>query len=260
MNLAPWILGVCLWLVLAGSICLYRRNNGIVDIFWGLGFVVLAVISFLSNPVHSLESWVVTSLVLLWGLRLSIYLYFRNWSKPEDFRYAGWRMDWGKHWVLQSIVKVYLLQALIMQVIAIPIFVSNVLNPLQPGAGTVLESSVVLLGAFIAVTGVLVEAVADRQKSNFKSDVKNSGKICQVGLWSISRHPNYLGEILVWVGIGLVPLGLSSGYLALLSPVFITLLLYFVSGVPLLEKRLEGRPDFEAYKKNTGAIFPRIFR
>ncbi len=258
MNLAPWLNGILGWLLLSGGVCLYRRNNGLVDIFWGIGFVVLAVCSFLSQAAHSLASCAVTGLVLIWGLRLSIYLFNRNWNKPEDFRYAAWRKDWGGYWIVSSIFKVYLLQAVLMQVIAIPIFVTNVINSsessVESGGGLF-----VVLGALIALLGISIEAIADRQKSNFKSNPEYGQKLCRVGLWSISRHPNYLGEIVTWIGIGIVPLQMHLGALGLISPLFITLLLYFVSGVPLLEKRLEGRPDFEEYKKTTGAIFPRLF-
>ena len=261
MNVTSWIVGTLVWLILAGGVCLGKKNNGLIDIFWGVGFVILASISFWFNQVRPFESFAVSGLVLLWGLRLSFYLFSRNWGKPEDFRYAAWRNEWGSSWVFFSIFKVYLLQALIMQLIAIPIFVVNVVPQMEFAS----ESRVrflpwILIGMVIAIGGIVLETVADLQKSKFKGDLKNQNKICQVGLWGISRHPNYLGEILTWTGIGIIPLGLHSGLFALIAPVFITLLLYFVSGVPLLEKRLEGRPDFEAYKNSTGAIFPKWTR
>ena len=261
MNLIPWISGTFLWILITGIVCLFKKNNGLVDIFWGLGFILLASVSFLFQSHHSTESIVVSALVLVWGIRLSIYLYSRNWNRPEDFRYASWRTDWGKHWVLFSILKVYLLQAVVMQVIAIPIFVTNVMALNGPtSVSGVLESVFIVMGATIAFMGICIEAIADRQKSDFKSDAKNNQKICKVGLWKISRHPNYLGEILTWTGLGIVPVGLPCGWISLIAPVAIILLLYFVSGVPLLEKRLEGRLDFEEYKKNTGAIFPKLFK
>ncbi len=258
MNLNPWLLGTAVWFVISGSICLYRRNNGLVDIFWGLGFVILAAFTYSSRTIHSMESLVVTGLILIWGLRLSIYLFSRNWNKPEDFRYANWRKGWGTHWVLSSILKVYVLQGVIMQAIAIPIFVTNVMNQAALGDLAKRPSYFVVMGGLISLVGIVIEAMSDRQKSIFKSDSLNEQKLCRVGLWKISRHPNYLGEIINWIGIGIVPLGLEWGWIALISPLLITLLLYFVSGVPLLEKRLEGRPDFEDYKRTTGAIFPKL--
>ena len=259
----PWLMGTFIWLILAGSICIFKKNNGLVDIFWGLGFVVLASVTFLFKEGHSLESFVVTGLILLWGLRLSIYLFSRNWTKPEDFRYANWRKDWGRHWIIYSILKVYLLQGVLMQAIAIPIFVTNVMSPPESRLLTSLHLNslfFIFLGAVISIGGIVVEGLSDHQKAIFKNTPGNEKKLCTVGLWKISRHPNYLGESLTWIGIGMVPLGLDWGWLSLFSPILITFLLYFVSGVPLLEKRLEGRPDFEMYKKNTGAIFPKLSR
>ena len=144
---------------------------------------------------------------------------------------------------------------MIMQVIAIPIFVGSVMIQTESNTKSISTSIFIIAGALIALAGTTTEAIADRQESNFKKDLKTNQKICRVGLWEISRHPNYLGEILTWIGIRIVPLGLHYGALALIAPIFITFLLYFVSGVPLLEKRLEGRPNFEEYKKTTDAIF-----
>ena len=95
-----WIIGFIVWLLVAGAVCLIKRNNGLVDIFWGLGFVTLTGVTFFAQSEHSIFSTVMTGLVFLWGLRLSIYLGMRNWNKPEDFRYANWRKNWGRHWIL----------------------------------------------------------------------------------------------------------------------------------------------------------------
>jgi len=260
MNLIPWLIGTIVWFLLSSTVCLYRKNNGLIDIFWGLGFVILSLVSYFTHPIHSVESIVVTGLVLLWGMRLSIYLFIRNWNKPEDFRYAAWRKGWGRHWVRSSIFKVYLLQGVILQLIAIPIFLTNVID--RPYLNVIPHGSsyFIIVGAVIALAGITIEALGDYQKSIFKKDSMNKDKLCMVGLWKISRHPNYLGEIINWIGIGIIPLGLVSGSYSLISPLLITLLLYFVSGVPLLEKRLEGRVDFESYKLTTGAIFPKIIK
>lgn len=220
---------------------------------------MLALGSFMSQAFHSWESVAVTIVVTIWGVRLSVYLFLRNWHRPEDFRYAAWRKNWGKRWVLFSILKVYLLQGAVMQFIAIPIFISNVcqLSPLSSFTMTK-RVVVILLGALMALLGIFIESWSDYQKYIFKLQAGHEHKFCNTGLWSISRHPNYLGEILHWVGVSFIPLGLEWGWVGLMSPLLITFLLYFVSGVPLLEQRFLGRADFLEYQKNTGAIFPTL--
>ncbi len=257
MNNIFWVmLG---WYVLTAAVCLGRKNNGLVDIFWGLGFLGVSGASLLSADHPPLELQCMTGLIWIWGLRLSFYLYRRNWNKPEDFRYANFRKGWGKNWILSSLIKVYLLQAILMQVICIPVYVIACWGN-HPNTSTDARTASVacITGTLVSLLGIFIEALADWQKSKFKQDARNDGKICQVGLWSISRHPNYLGEIFMWLGVGLIPLQSPWGGIALISPIFLTFLLYKVSGVPLLEERLRGRADFEAYCKKTGAIFPRV--
>jgi len=116
------------------------------------------------------------------------------------------------------------------------------------------------MGAFVFLFGFLFETVADFQLKRFVKDPANRGRLMTSGLWAWSRHPNYFGEAVLWWGLFLVSVDSSNGWLALLSPVTITVLVRWVSGVPLLEKKWAGRPDFEEYKKRVPVFLPFIPR
>ncbi len=113
-----------------------------------------------------------------------------------------------------------------------------------------------VLGLVVWCFGFLFEAVGDWQLKDFLNDHANKGKIMDRGLWAYSRHPNYFGEVIQWWGIFLFAVSVSLGYLTIISPLLIMCLILFVSGVPMLEKKYDGRPDFEAYKKRTSKFFP----
>ena len=121
-----------------------------------------------------------------------------------------------------------------------------------------------LVGFLVWAVGFAIEVVADSQKSRFSANPDNKGKFIQTGLWSRSRHPNYFGEIMLWIGVAIIALPVLRGWqwVALISPVFVTLLLTRVSGVPLLEKKADkkwgGQADYESYKKRTPELIPRL--
>jgi steroid 5-alpha reductase family enzyme len=144
-----------------------------------------------------------------------------------------------------------MLQGLFMLIIAAPVYFVNT-------APAVRISLSDYLGFAIFIAGFIFEAVGDYQLKLFKKDPANKGKLMTMGLWSITRHPNYFGESLIWWGIALFALHYPGGWITLISPVVITLLLRFVSGVPMLEQKYKGRPDWEAYKMKTAAFVPFI--
>jgi len=122
-----------------------------------------------------------------------------------------------------------------------------------------------IIGLIIWIFGFSMEALADMQKNRFNANPANKGKFIQTGLWSRSRHPNYFGEIVIWIGVAVIALPVLQGWqwVALISPLFVTLLLTRVSGVPLLEKKSDakwgGQPDYEAYKQCTPVLIPRLW-
>ena len=226
-----------------------RRNNGLVDVAWGTSFVLSALLSFFVGGTGEAVPIVLTVLVTVWGLRLTYYLGRRNIGKPEDFRYAQMRQNWNPStFYLRMYVQIYLFQFLLHLLIVLPVVVTNL-----KGAGT--WNAWATAGLAVWVFGFLFESVGDAQLRRFKADPANRGKLMTRGLWSTTRHPNYFGESVQWWGVFLLAAG--SGRIWLVeSPLVITLLLLFVSGVPMLEKKYAGRPDWEAYKARTPVFFP----
>ena len=225
------------------------KNNGVVDIAWGLGFIVVTAALFNREPVLYPAKALVTALVLVWGLRLSFHIFSRNRGKPEDFRYAKMRKDWGRAVAVKSFFFIFMLQGLLMLIVSLPITVvfSSPARPL---------GALEVVGALVFAAGFVFEAVGDRQLAAHIRNPANKGRLMTRGLWSTTRHPNYFGEAALWWGIGLIAFPSAAGGVALLGPLMITLLLVFVSGVPLLERKYAGRPDWEAYKARTSMFVP----
>lgn len=238
------------WYVLS----LIRKRMDIVDIAWGLGFVVATVTAFFRIRSHGTLAWLALLLVSIWGLRLAIHIGTRNRGKAEDFRYAQWRKDWGKYFLLRSYLQVFLFQGLLLIVVALPaLFTAGLLHTMEVSAWT-------LAGLLTWAFGFYFEAVGDWQLRKFISNPQNKGKIMNQGLWQYTRHPNYFGEVTQWWGIWLIlcSTSVAGNYklLGLLGPVTITLLILFVSGVPLLEKKYADNKDFQKYAKRTNKFFP----
>ena len=223
------------------------KNNGVVDVGWGLGYVVTAwALLFLRFPPSAVRL-TVSLMVTLWGLRLFYHILMRNRGKPEDFRYAAFRRAWGRWVVLRAFFQVYMLQGLLMFVIGLPFILEE---------GAPVHSALVGLGILVFAAGFLFEAVGDWQLREFRRAPENQGKVMDRGLWRYTRHPNYFGEALLWWGVFLTALGGGVSPVAVLSPITITLLLRFVSGVPLLEKAMKDRPGYGEYAEKTGVFFP----
>jgi steroid 5-alpha reductase family enzyme len=227
------------------------KDNSIVDIGWGLGFIVTSLVILFHFPDKTPTMLIMCSMIFLWGGRLSLYIYRRNHGKPEDFRYANWRKQWGRRQPLIAFFRVFMLQGAFMWVIATPVYIIfSVSGDFKPVSG--------ITAIAVFLTGLVFESVADSQMNSFRKDHSNKGKIITSGLWSISRHPNYFGEALTWWGIGLFTFSASGNWVSFLSPLVITLLLRFVSGVPLLEAKYRNREDFREYAKKTSVFIPYI--
>ncbi|MBN1624751.1 MAG: DUF1295 domain-containing protein [Clostridia bacterium] len=227
-----------------------KKNNSIVDIGWGLGFVVAAVYSFITSALFDLTSVIVSVFVSVWGLRLFYHIIKRNWKKPEDYRYVNMRKNWeGRNPALKAFFRVFMLQMVLMYVISLPVIVSNVFEK---------KNSIlwIIPGIIIWLIGFAFEVAGDLQLKVFKKNQNNKGKIMKEGLWKYTRHPNYFGESAMWTGIYIMSISKGLAYITFISPVLITLLLLFVSGVPLLEKRYDGNPEYDIYKKQTSKFFP----
>ncbi len=235
-----------LWFVVA----LVLRRNDIADVAWGLGFIAIAWWLLLRSDPQPPRLWIATVLVTVWGLRLAWHIWSRRRGKPEDYRYAAWREQWGRWFVPRTYLQVFVLQGLFMLLIAMPLVVLAAEDP--PSRPTMLGA----LAVAVWLVGFGFEAVGDAQLSAFVRQPENRGHVMDRGLWKYSRHPNYFGDSLQWWGIWLLALGVPGWILAAIGPLTITLLLRYVSGVPMLERKRAGQPEWEAYKARTSAFVP----
>lgn len=225
------------------------KDNSIADIFWGIGFLQVASHAIVLSGTRMASQVLFTILIALWSLRLASHILSKKWiKKGEDPRYARWRKQW-KHVYLRSFFQVYLLQAILLFIIAIPILLINTAPP-PVGVMTV-------VGLCIALFGLIYETIGDMQLRSFIKS-KTKGQIMTKGLWKYSRHPNYFGESVFWLGASIVALQVSP--LAIISWALITFLLRYVSGVPLAEERYADNQAFQAYKQKTPPMIPHFFK
>ena len=208
--------------------------------------VLTLFISRYSNAI----SIITTLLVLIWGIRLSTYLFLRFRKTKEDLRYVEIKKNWKKNKLLKEYVGIFLLQGFLMYLVS---FVVSVINIFGPGN----NNPFYYLGLLVWIIGFVFESVADAQLRNFiKTKKSKDKKIMDEGLWKYSRHPNYFGEVTMWWGIFLISVGTNYWPVTIISPVTITYLILKVSGVPLLEKKYQDDPDFRKYAKKTSIFFP----
>lgn len=225
------------------------ERNDIADVAWGLGFILAAAVSLVAGGHCAPRGFLASLLVLVWGVRLALHIHARNRGKGEDPRYRQWREEWGRWFVLRSFLQVFMLQGVLLVLVAVPVIFINASPPTPFGWQDG-------LGLLIWLTGFTFEAVGDWQLLRFISNPANRGKLMTSGLWRYTRHPNYFGEVTLWWGIWLMALSIPGGAWTVIGPLAITLLILKVSGIPMLEKHYEGRSDFEEYKRRTSPFFP----
>lgn len=237
---------MCFWYLIS----IIVKRNDVADIGWGLGFILLAWLSFsLENmPSHAIMTNI---LITIWGLRLSLHIGTRLIKQQEDFRYATWRKEW-KHFHLRSFLQVFMLQGSLLFIVAVPIIRLNISEEISSPAFT-------WLGTLLWLTGFLFETVADLQLRKFKAAPDNRGRLLTSGLWKYSRHPNYFGDAVQWWGIFVIALAYTGSWWTVISPILMTYLLRYVSGVPMLEKKYADHPEFQDYARKT-PVFTPFFR
>ncbi len=243
----PVILLVWIYATAWFLVALYKKRNDVADVAWGLGFTVICTFLLYRQPFSPLLL-LMSVLVIVWGTRLSLHIHRRNGDKPEDFRYRKWREEWGKVFVVRSYLQVFVLQGAFMLIIASPLVWASA----QPSPSWSIWTWLGILGW---ITGFLFQAVGDAQLAAFVK-TKKPGEIISTGLWKYSRHPNYFGEIVMWWSIFLMTVPLEGSLWFIVSPITITWLLAFVSGVPLLEAKYKDNPDFQEYKRKTSVLIP----
>lgn len=246
-----------LLIVLATMTCLWlysiaRRDASIVDSFWGAGFVCVTWVALVSAPRTLMleRKWLLATLTTIWGLRLSIYLLWRNWGHGEDRRYQSMREHVGERFWWVSFLTVFLLQSVILWFVSLPIQVAMMDTKSKPLCW------IDLAGVFVWSVGLFFEAVGDYQLARFRADPQNSGRVMNRGLWRLTRHPNYFGDFCVWWGLYLIASTAGATW-TVFSPLLMSFLLLKVSGVTLLEKTIsDRRPDYAAYQASVSAFFP----
>ena len=218
------------------------------DLVGGITYITVTIAAVLLSSDLDLRAGIVAAMVLVWSFRLATFLFRRIAEAGKDSRFDVIKtipLRFLMAWTIQG------LWVLLTAAAALAIITGGNRVPL---------GIVGYVGIAIWTTGFLIEVVADRQKSAFKADPANTGKFINTGLWSWSRHPNYFGEIVIWIGMAVIALPVLQGwqYATLISPVFVIFLLTKVSGVPMLEKsadeRWGGQDDYEDYKRKTPVL------
>ncbi|MBN1666189.1 MAG: DUF1295 domain-containing protein [Anaerolineales bacterium] len=230
----------------------WRQTEKFFDLTGSLTYITVSTLGlFLSAGVDG-RAILVWALVVIWAVRLGTFLFGRIKKAGKDDRFDELKPSFIRFlnvWTIQGLWVTFTLAAALVAI--------TTTNRKE-------MDIFAILGFLLWVFGFVIEVVADSQKSRFSANPDNKGRFIQTGLWSRSRHPNYFGEILLWVGVMLIALPVLQGWqwVALISPIFVTLLITRVSGVPLLEKKADqkwgGQAEYEAYKKRTPVLIPRV--
>lgn len=245
------LLAVTILMILGWGVSVYQRNVTIVDSLWGMGFVLIVWLTMLQVEGYRGRQLLIVGLTTLWGIRLTLYLTWRNHGKGEDPRYEKWRQTSGDRFWLTSLFKVFLLQAFFLWLIALVIQVGQVSR--VPERLGIFD----FIGTLVWTIGFVFESLGDWQLARFKSNPDNRRKVMDRGLWRYSRHPNYFGESLIWWGLFIIVMSNPQNWWTVLSPATITLVLLKMTGVPLTETLiLEKRPGYMDYIKHTSVFLP----
>jgi steroid 5-alpha reductase family enzyme len=257
-NLLPAALTVLAWVTLAFLVSRVVKRHAVIDVFWGAGFLVVFAESLLNYWGHDEMAvdqtkgmpakLVVGALVALWSLRLSIYLAIRQRGQGEDSRYVF--ILRGKTSLAYAYAKIYLVQAVLMYFISLPLqFIASAHH---------FNHLVLAVGSVMVLVGLAFEATGDAQLRRFLKNPANEGRTMSTGIWAWTRHPNYFGDTVVWWGFFTLALSAKWGFVFVLSPLAMNFLLTRVSGKPLLEHKLKKtREGYAEYLEATSPFIPR---
>jgi steroid 5-alpha reductase family enzyme len=228
-----------------------RRDVSIVDVYWGPGFAVIAIVGWLLVGGEPVRASLVTVLVTLWALRLGWHIGTRNLGHGEDPRYTALRRHVAGDFDRYALKNVFLLQGLLMWVVSMPVQLAQHLREpatLGPAA---------YAGIVLWLVGFAFESIGDRQLRRFKADPANAGRVMDRGLWRYTRHPNYFGDACVWWGLFLIACDSTLGLATIFAPMLMTWILVRWTGKPLLERRLaKKKPEYAAYMARTSGFVP----
>ncbi len=242
---AASLLMVCLWLL-----SVRIRDASHVDVGWAYGIGGVAILYAVLADGGAAHRALIAALTVAWSARLGSYILLRTLrSQEEDGRYRTLREKWAPH-VDRRFFVFFQAQALFVVIFSVP----ALLAAFHAGAGSALE----WLGAAVVVLGIAGESIADLQLSRWRSDPANRGRTARTGLWNHSRHPNYFFETVTWVGFALIASAASRGWLAFVTPAFLLLLLFTVTGIPAGEAqavRSRGE-DYRRYQREVSVFVP----
>eukprot|EP01129_Flabellula_baltica_P001314 TRINITY_DN11201_c0_g1_i1.p1 TRINITY_DN11201_c0_g1~~TRINITY_DN11201_c0_g1_i1.p1 ORF type:complete len:297 (-),score=25.47 TRINITY_DN11201_c0_g1_i1:40-930(-) len=245
-----------IWQFLFFLIACTFRFDKVTDLAYGTNFFIISIACLLLNGTYYMRQIIVTICITLWGLRLAIYLFVRINIIGKDDRFDQWRdkpLLFLRFWIFQAIT-IWIVH--LPSTILLAPRLEDQVDP-DPPLG-----AVDVVGWAIFMVGLLVETVADFQKFVFRQNELNSGLYCNRGIWSWSRHPNYFGEFLVWIGLFIcsIPILQGAEWISILCPIYLILTILFLSGVSRLEKSSDKRygtnPGYYSYKNKTSALIP----
>jgi steroid 5-alpha reductase family enzyme len=222
------------------------------DLTGSITYISVIIAAFVFGNDMDVRTILLSALVMIWAIRLGTFLFRRIQKAGKDDRFDEIKPSFIRFLNVWTIQALWITLTVAAALVAITTTTRKELDLFT------------LVGFLVWAVGFAIEVVADSQKSRFSANPDNKGKFIQTGLWSRSRHPNYFGEIMLWIGVAIIALPVLRGWqwVALISPVFVTLLLTRVSGVPLLEKKADkkwgGQADYESYKKRTPELIPRL--
>ncbi|MBL6754217.1 MAG: DUF1295 domain-containing protein [Pseudomonadales bacterium] len=220
------------------------------DLIGSISYVATVALAFILMPSFDARGLVVATLICVWAVRLGSFLFIRVKKAGQDRRFTQIKTKFFRFLLTWTLGGTWVF---ITMASGLAAMTSQSQSPID---------AFLIIGAAMWALGFVIEVIADRQKTRFRKDPANADKFISSGLWSISRHPNYLGEIILWIGIAVIALPVLSGWqwVTLISPIFVSFLLLKVSGVPLLENNAESRwgddPEFRQYKARTPSLIP----
>ena len=257
---ATTILIVFIYVTIAWLKTVSSGNVTVMDVLWGMGFVFIAWTRFLLSESYNIASVACLACVTIWGLRLGYVLHKRTKKRGEDPRYVRMRQTAGKNWWWISFLQVFILQGILLLVVALPIFYLIPLNsdPVEWSSTSIAFASLCLFGFIV---GLLLEHKADMELKKFRAK-HGPGHLKTDGMFSVTRHPNHLGEAILWWSIGgfAVVVGGWNAVPALIGPLILTLLLRYVSGVQMSEVDLQEREGFAEWVSTTPPLFANPIR
>lgn len=233
------------YLLIMVIIVQFKKDTSIANFTWGGGVMLVAIYTFANISSAQSKQILLTTLIVVWALRLIIYVYIRYTGK--DPRFKNWKWQ-GLKALIINICWVFG-QAILIAIMSYPVYLVN----------TTANANLIyfdFIGLVIWIFGFIFETISDYQLYVFLHNPKNKGHVMQYGLWRYSRHPNYFGEACMWWGIYLIALSVPNSWMTFIAPLTITILLRFITGVPMLENAMKDNSEYQEYKRKTNIFIP----